>query len=163
LPANNWTWHQAMGTDVPEIKDLTETLLVTEPCDIFTRDELVFMRNVTTAIVNQYFNPGSELLQVARMNDQIIGYVWAKRDYRMCWSDEEMVHIQMAQVLPSISARMKIQLIREMIEIWEAWTQQCGLKMIVSNTMRHNQTAFLRLHTQQGYDVRGSHAYKRIS
>jgi len=29
--------------------------------------------------------------------------------------------------------------------------------------MRHDQTAFLKLHQRQGYDIRGSFAYKKLS
>ena len=163
MQKSNWTWHDATGTDVPEIKDLAVAWFQSEIHDIFTPDPIAYMRNVTQALVLQYYNPLSELIKVAKdSSGRIVAYVWAGRGERALWSDQEMIVIKMVHVDLSLGPRQRIALIREMIMLWELWARDCGVPVICSTTMRGDQTAFLRIHTQMGYDVRGSYAYKRL-
>jgi hypothetical protein len=50
-----------------------------------------------------------------------------------------------------------------MIRMWEVWAKACEIKIICSTTMRGDQAAFMHLHSDAGYSVRGSIAYKRLS
>lgn len=160
---NNWTWHLADGMSVPQIKDIAQVWFQQEIETIFTPDPIAYMRNITTAIVNQYYSPGSELLQVAKdHNDEIIAYVWVKRNQRAPWSDEEMAVVQMVHVDMTLGMRDRIALIKEMIMLWEIWCWQYDIPIVCSTTMRSDQSAFLRMHSHMGYDVRGSYAYKRV-
>ena len=148
---------------MPAIKDIAESWFQCEIQHIFTPDPIAYMRNVTQAVVNQYYAPGSELIQVAKdPQGKILGYVWARRGQRAMWSDDEMAVIQMVHVDLSLSARQRVALIREMIQLWEIWAVTYHIPVVCSTTMRGDQSGFLRLHTQAGYDVRGSYAYKRM-
>jgi hypothetical protein len=93
----------------------------------------------------------------------IIAWTWVKRGIRAAWSDEEMACINMVHIDLTLPPRLKIKLIKDMIELWEAWAKLANIPIISSTTMRDSQTAYLKLHAQAGYTIRGSNAYKRLS
>ena len=73
-----------------------------------------------------------------------------------------MVVVRMAHVDLSLPARTRIRLVKDMIGLWEQWALLCQVPIVCSSTVRGDQAAFLRIHAQAGYDVRGSYAYKRL-
>lgn len=158
-----WTWAPAVGTDVPQIKDIAESWFQREIEGIWVPDPIAYMRNITQAVVNQYYSPGSELILVAKIDESIVGYLWVRRNQKSPWSDEEQAVVQMVHVDLALSARDRVQLIREMISAWETWCENFGIGIVCSTTMRGDQTAFLRLHERCGYVIRGSYAYKRLN
>ena len=158
-----YIWRAATGSDIIAIVDLANDYFKNEINNIFTIDTLAGSRNVSIAIVNQFYNPNSELLYVAVDNtNKIIAYVWAKSNQRAVWSDEPMVVINMAHASMDLSSRFRIRLIQDMIKLWELFAVQAGNPIICSTTMRDDQSAFLKIHQKAGYDVRGSYAYKRL-
>lgn len=160
---NKWTWTRAAGTDVVEIGDIARAHFRPEIEGIFCLDEIAFNRNITLDIVKQFYNPGMALVTVARDSaGKMLGYTWAERGQRAVWSDEEMICVKMVHVDLDLSARDRIQLIKEMMEQWEVWAVYCGIDIICSTTVRSDQTGFLRLHEHNGYSVRGSVCYKRL-
>jgi hypothetical protein len=134
-----------------------------EADSVFTIDTLEYSRNVGLAVVNQFYNPYTELLAVAKQDGRIIAYCWARRNERAAWSTDEMVAIRIAHVNMTLPARDRVQLVKEMIGHWEAWARDCGIPIVCSTTMRRSQDGFLRIHEKLGYDVRGSIAYKRLT
>lgn len=158
-----WTWEPADGTDVPAIKNIAESMFQNEVEGIWTPDPIAYMRNITTAVVNQYYTPGSELILVARTELGLVGYLWVKRGQKAPWSDEEMAMVQMVHVDLTLNLRDRIRLITEMIAHWETWCQNFGIGIVCSTTMRGDQGGFLKIHEKCGYVVRGSYAYKRLS
>jgi hypothetical protein len=160
---NSYTWRSATGSDVIAIVNLANDYFKDEINNIFTIDTLAGSRNITLAIVNQFYNPNSELVKVAEDNTgKIIAYVWAKGQQRSVWSDESMVSINMAHASLDLTSRQRIKLVFDMIELWEQFANQAQAKIICSTTMRNDQQAFLKIHQRCGYDVRGSYAYKRL-
>lgn len=161
---STWTWDRAAGTDVTDIMDLTRQYFKTEATDIWTIDEQHFARNITVDIVNQFFNPGSAMVAVAKDNNTkaLVGYVWAERGIKTVWSTEEMIAIKIVHVDMSLSARERVRMVKEMIAIWELWAQSIGVPIVCSSTMRGDQVGFVRLHQQAGYDCRGSICYRRL-
>ena len=159
-----WTWDRAAGTDVVPIMDLTREYFRCEATDIWTIDEQWFGSNLTTDIVRQFFNPGTALVAVARAEDQrLLAYVWAERGVKTPWSSEEMIAIKIVHIDLSLSARDRVRLVNEMIDIWELWAHSIGVKIVCSSTMRGQQDGFLRIHQRRGYDCRGSICYRRLS
>lgn len=160
----SWTWDRAAGTDVTDIMDLTRQHFKTEATDIWTIDEQHFARTITVDIVNQFFNPGSAFVAVARDNTHtLVGYVWAERGIKTVWSSEEMIAIKIVHVDMTLSARERVRMVREMISIWELWAQSIGVPIVCSSTMRGDQTGFLKLHQTAGYNCRGSICYRRLT
>lgn len=164
-PQDPWSWLPAAGTDITDMVSLTQRDFECEADTIFRTDPLVMSRNLTQAVVRQFYNPSTEMVWLARHDDTaaVVGYVWAERGQRAAWSDDEMVAVKIVHVDLSLSVRQRVTLCDQMIFLWENWARSIGVPIVCSTTMRGDQTGFLRLHQRRGYDVRGSIAYKRFS
>jgi len=156
------TWHRATGTDITDIVRMAEQDFQTEIDGIFQPDPVAYARNVTIAVVTQFYLPAQELLMVARdSHNQLIAYVWVIRETAP-WSDEVMAATRMVHLDLALPVRTRIRLVQEMIGVWETWAQESGIAIVCSTTMRRDTQGFLRIHSAAGYDVRGSIAYKRL-
>jgi hypothetical protein len=157
-------WRPATGNDVSNIVKMAEDHFQQEIDLIFTPDPVAYSRNITLAVVNQFYLPTTELLSVALSDSgQLLAYTWARANERAAWSDDRMVVIRMAHVALDLSARTRIELITDMMQLWENFARYSQTPIICSTTMRNDQNTFLKLHKRQGYDVRGSYAYKRLT
>jgi len=159
-----YTWLPAAGGDIVPIMQIAQTHFQNEIDDIFVPDPVAYSRNVATAVVNQFYTPGSELLTVAKSQDTnvILAYLWTIRNQRAPWSDEEMSMTRMIHVDMTLSQRTRVRLVQDMIDIQEAWCRAYGIGIVCSTTMRHEQAGFLELHRRAGYSVRGSYCYRRL-
>lgn len=156
-------WSNATGADVPAIVQMAEQHFQIEIDTIFTPDPVAYSRNITLAVVNQFYLPTTELVSVARSDEgKLLAYTWARNNERAAWSDDNMLVIRMAHVAMDLPARQRITLLTDMMQIWENFANFSQTPIICSTTMRGDQTAFLRLHERRGYDVRGSYAYKKL-
>lgn len=161
----DYNWRLADMSDIDHIVDLGSRHFKNEIDTIFTYSTQAATRNVTFAIMNQIYYPGSEMITVCRAEDdnRLLAYTWAKSNDRTCWSDDAMVCIRFAHLDLTLSPRLRIRLVQEMMQHWEKFAVYAGNKVICSTTMRHEQDGFLRLHQRNGYSVRGSYAYKRLA
>ncbi|CAB4165926.1 hypothetical protein UFOVP841_12 [uncultured Caudovirales phage] len=158
-----YTWQAATGQDVPSIVRMAQQHFESEIDSIFTPDPIAYSRNITVAVVQQFYAPLTQLVSVAKtQQNQLIAYTWAQRNERAAWSDNEMVVVKMAHMDMSLSARTRVGLVTDMINLWEQWALLCQVPIVCSTTMRGDQAAFLKIHQRAGYDVRGSFCYKRI-
>ena len=160
-----WRWRPAAGPDTEAITAMAQTHFGLETDRIFENDPIEYSRNVLLATVNQFYNPKKELISVAvhTETDQILAYTWAMRGQYAPWSSEEMVAVRIAHVNLRLSQRGRIYLLAQMIRMWEVWATACDIKIICSSSVRGDQTAFMHLHEDAGYSVRGSIAYKRLN
>ena len=156
----NWTY--ATIADAQDILDLS--LQVQFEVDTISNfDPNVLSHHIALALVNQFYTGRADLVVLCRdTNNKLLAYTWVKTGEHSMWSSEEVAAVRMAHVDPNLSARQRIALIKDMLGIWERFAQIAKIPIISSNTLRHNQSAFLRLHEQAGYTVRGSVAYKRV-
>jgi hypothetical protein len=160
----NYGWRAATGSDIAAIVKMAQDHFQSEIDTVFTPDPIAYSRNCTLAVVKQFYLPQSELLSVAVDNDNnLLAYTWASPNECAPWSDDRMVVIRMAHLKLDLSARLRVTLIKDMFQIWENFARFTNTPIICSTTMRKEQDAFLRLHKQAGYDIRGSYAYKRLS
>jgi hypothetical protein len=142
---------------------MAESHFQNEIDEIFKPEPIVYTRNLTHAVINQFYSPLTELLSVCKDDTgKLLAYTWATLE-RACWSDDNMVVIRMAHVDLQLSAKLRIQLVKDMMNLWEGFAKLAQVPIICSTTMRKDQEGFLRLHAKNGYDVRGSYAYKRIN
>jgi hypothetical protein len=157
-----WTWCVASGHDVPDIVAIARRHFETEIDQFFVPDPIAYSRNITLAIVNQFYLPGTEMFLVCRNSaGQLIAYVWAHRSTAP-WSDDAMCVVRMVHVDLNLRARDRVELIQQMITHWEQWCVLHSIPVVCSTTMRGDQTGFMSIHARRGYDVRGSYAYKKI-
>jgi hypothetical protein len=157
-------WRPATGNDVSNIVKMAQDHFQREIDLIFTPDPVAYSRNITLAVVNQFYLPTTELLSVANSDSgELLAYTWVKSFERAPWSDDRMVNVRMAHLALDLSARKRIELISDMMTLWENFARFSQCPIICSTTMRNDQHAFLKLHKRMGYDVRGSYAYKRLN
>ena len=162
IMTQNYTWRRATGQDVAAIVQMAERDFQTEIDTVFRADPIAYARNVTIAVVQQFYLPNQELLMVCHnQHDQLLAYVWVVRETAP-WSDEVMAATRMVHVDLSLPTRTRIRLVQEMIGFWEVWAQESSIRIVCSTTMRRDTAGFLRIHAAAGYDVRGSIAYKRL-
>ena len=160
----NYTWTFATLNDVDDIVAMAETHFQSEIDLIFTPQPHAYARNLSYAVMNQYYSPGTDLVCVARdENKTLLAYTWAKNGERAWWSDDVMVSVHMAHVDLSLTPRQRVRLVNDMIDHWERFATLCGTAIVCSTTMRYDQDGFLKLHARRGYSVRGSFAYKRLN
>jgi hypothetical protein len=160
----NYTWTFAHLTDVNDIVNMAEQHFQQEIDLIFKPEPPVYARNLAYAVFNQTYYPGSELLTIARSDDNtLLAYNWAKSNDRAFWSDDCMINVRMVHLNLELSARLRVKLIKDMMDQWEELARFSKNPIICSTTMRHSQDAFLKLHEKNGYSVRGSYAYKKVS
>jgi hypothetical protein len=159
----SYIWRPATGLDVSPIVQMAQQHFETEIDTVFTPDPVAYSRNLTLAVVNQFYLPTTELVSVAVKFDKIVAYTWAQSGQRSPWSDDNMVVVKMAHLDLSLPSRDRIVLVKDMMRLWEAFARLSNTAIVCSTTMRRDQSAFLKLHERQGYDVRGSYAYKKLS
>jgi len=158
----NYTWTPAHGNDVEHIVNMAESHFQSEIDLIFKPEPVVYSRNITLAVVNQFYSPLSELLSVCKDDTgKLIAYTWAVIEVAT-WSDDRILAIKMAHVDLSLSAKLRIKIVKDMFNLWETFALLSNTPIICSTTMRRDQDGFLKLHEKNGYDVRGSYAYKRL-
>ena len=159
----SYTWRPANGLDVKQIVDMAVEHFLIETDGIFTPEPIIYQRNLTLAVINQFYGPLTQLISIAvDENNNLLAYTWATRGERAVWSDDEMVSVRIAHLDLRLSARLRVKLVKDMLILWEDWARLCGVKVVCSSTMRREQDAFLKLHERNGYILRGSYAYKKL-
>lgn len=159
----NFQWTPATGLDVDPIVKMAQNHFEIEIDTIFTPDPIAYARNLTLAVVNQFYLPMTELLSICKDDTgKLLAYTWAQANQRASWSDNNMVVIKMAHVDLTLPIKQRIQIVNSMFSLWEGFAKLANNPIICSTTMRKDQDGFLKLHSRNGYDVRGSYAYKKI-
>lgn len=163
-PSDTWIWNCAAITDVEDITDMVRGHFKREVDSVFNTDEPLFMKNLSTGIFEQAYDPLSQQIIVARnkTTNQLMSWAWIVRGVYTVYSADEMADARFAHLDLTLPVRTRITLLAQILQQWELWCR-CGMIPIVSSsTVREDQGVFLRLHKQAGYSVRGSITYKRI-
>jgi len=159
-----YSWVPATGPDIEKLTELSVKNCMTDVETIYDVKPIIFTRNLTLAVVNQHFTPNEELLSVAKdSNGTILAYTWASCSQYALWSNEKMLIVNMAEIELTLPIKLRIKLVKDMMYLWEEFCKLSQIPIICSTTLRVNQSAFLKLHEREGYQIRGSAAYKRLS
>ena len=153
------TWNRATGLDVSDILQIAETYFEQEPD--FDFDSVVYAKNLTHAVVDSMFSPNTTLVVVKRDGERLLGYSWVAIE-NTPWSGETFGVAKIAHVALDLSPRQRIQLLREMLNVWYQWATEPNITVLASTSIRDQPTAFLKLHEREGYTIRGAVAYKRV-
>jgi hypothetical protein len=158
----HYTWNYAAPADSQDIMNLN--LLVKFEVDtIFNFNPNVLSHHIVSALVNQFYTGKTDLVAAARdSNNRLLAYTWVRTGEHSIWSTEEVASVRMAHVDPNLSVRSRVNLIDDMIVLWERFCQLHNIPILHSNTLRHEQTVFLKMHQRRGFILRGSAAYKKI-
>jgi len=158
----NYNWNYAGPADSQDIMDLN-LLVKFEVDDIFDFNPNVLAHHIVSALVNQYYTGKTDLVAAARdSNNRLLAYTWVRTGEHSIWGTQEVASVRMAHVDPNLSVRQRVALIDDMIVLWERFAQFHSIPMLYSNSLRHEQTAFLKMHQRRGFIIRGSNAYKKI-
>jgi len=158
----HYTWTYMGPSDSNDLMALS-LMVEFEVNKIFNFNPNVLAHNIVLGLVNQFYTGSSDLIVGVRDDSgKLMAYTWAKSGETTMWSTEKVMSISMAHVDPELSPRTRIRLLQDMLEIWERFAQMTNTPIIASSTLRHEQTAFLKLHERRGYIIRGSQAYLRV-
>lgn len=161
---DKWQWKPATGPDVDDIVRLSHIDFGSEVDGIFDIDPILMGKNVATAVITQLYSPHETFFVVARdrESNEICAYCWAVRQRYMEYSFNEMSEIRFIHIKQDLSARDRVTLVAQILNIWHDWCAQCGIEVMASTTLRGQQDGFLHLHREAGFSVNGSCAYRRV-
>lgn len=163
-PTDTWTWRCARLEDVDSICELVIGHFKREVDSVFQTDEPRFRKNLSQGIIEQTYDPLQQqiIVGIDKSTDCLLAWAWIVRGVYTVYSSDEIADARFAHVDLTLSKRKRITLLAQILQQWELWAR-CGMVPIISSsTVRQNQLAFLRLHEQAGYSIRGSITYKRL-
>jgi len=161
---DTWRWRFAELTDVDELIQIMVAQSSFEIANIFSYNEKLMAKKISMAIIEQQYNHLGEQLIVATDNisNKILAFSWYTREHWAMYSADEFAEGVIIELEQTQSTRNKITLLAQIIQQNFMWCFICQIPVIVSNTLRNNQQAFLKLYEQAGFTIRGSMAYRRI-
>ena len=160
MDALKHVWRPARLGDTDAMIQLSLANFQPDIDQLFVVDPVTSARNLAQAIVIQHYQPLHEMVSVACNDSNILAWTWARSNDVSPWSDQRMVMARMAAIDLALPPRQRVQLVRDMLALWEGFAQFAGVKIICSSSMRQDYSAFMRIHSRAGYTVRGSNAYK---
>jgi len=161
---DTWTWRLAEFSDVVPITIMANEIYGAEVDGIFTQDTRRMAYHVDMAVTRQRYYLTQEQLIVAEHKESkhLLAYAWISRGGTTPYAEEEMAEAKFAHIDLSLPVVTRVKLMAQILQQWTLWCQICGIPVLVSTTIREDQTGFLKLHDQAGFRRRGSFAYLRI-
>ena len=161
---DTWTWRIARLADVPDIVRLAQDHFQLEMEQIIRPDPALFARNIGIGIITQMHSLTQEQVLVARdrVTDTLVAWSWISRGSYTTYSRDEMAEARFVHCDLTLPVRSRLTLSAQVLQQWYLWCMTAGVGVLVSSSIRSDQTAFMRLHEAAGFSVRGSTAYIRI-
>ena len=158
-----WVWGRASHLDIPLIINLMRQNYQQEVDGIFTPSDTIMSYNLSHAIIDTIYDARKDLISVAKVGGELVGWSWLGLGNYMRYSDEEIAGAEFIHVKLSMTSRQRLRLIAQTLEMWEAYCILHKIPVLSSSTIRDDQKAFLKLHEKMGFTVHGSMTYKRIN
>lgn len=166
LPSDRdtWNWRRSQLSDIIDMVQLSQTYFQPEMEPILQPDPALFARNIGIAVITQMHAATQEQVIVARNNDSdaVMAWAWISRGSYTTYSRDEMAEARFASLDLSLPTRTRITMLAQILIQWHLWCRAATVPVLVSSSILNNQTAFMRLHEQAGFSVRGSTAYMRV-
>ena len=154
--------------DIDDIVSLANDQYGHETDGILTRSTALFRKNATITATIQLFDKSKEFLAVCRSVDhpelpdgKLLGFCWFDRGGYTTYAYEEISNSKFHFVDKSLSPRLRITLINEMIDQHILWAHSWGVPVVCSTSIRAEHDAFMRIHEKRGFRVTGSYAWIR--
>lgn len=157
--------------DVEDIVELSDSFFGHEADGILKRDRGVFRHRLTVATTEQLFNKGREFIAVCRGSDvfhdpnncdpKLLGFCWFDRGGYTTYSNEEISNAKFHHVDLTLSTRVRVRLINEMIDQHILWAHTWGIPVVCSTSIRAEHDGFMKIHKKRGFTVNGSYAWIR--
>jgi len=163
-PNDTWTWSKAGHLDVEDILDLVAANYELELDAILVPNRPRMAYHLHKSILQQIFEQHQVLITQARdkTTNKLLAWAWLERGKYTVYAVEELATAEFIHVDLTATARQRITLIAQVLEQWIEWCKVWHIPVLTSSSIRDDQRAFMRLHEQFGFLVRGSIAYKRI-
>jgi hypothetical protein len=160
-----WTWSKAGHTDVEDILDLVAENYQHEIFGFMEPNRPRMCYHIHKALLQQLFEQHSVLITQARDNttNKLLAWAWLERGKYTVYAVEELATAEFAHVDLTLSQRNKVKLIAQILQQWITWCEAWQIPVLTSSSIRADQTAFMRLHEQYGFIIRGSVAYRKIT
>lgn len=166
LPSEKDTWHWRLAEprDVIAITLMADQIYSDEIADIFTKQPQRMAHHVHMAITDQTYDLGRQQLIVAidKKTNALLAYAWLERGGYTPYALEEMATAEFAHIDLSLPTTSRVRIMAQILQQWILWCQVYSIPVLVSTTIRADQSGFIRLHEAMGFKIRGSFAYKRI-
>jgi hypothetical protein len=128
----------------------------------------VLLVSATVCATVQLFDKAKEFFAVCRSFDdpnypdgKLLGFCWFDRGGYTTYSTEEISNSKFHFVDLTLSPRLRIRLINEMIDQHILWAGGCGIPVVCSTSIRGDHKAFVKIHEKRGFTVNGSYAWMR--
>ena len=165
-PSQNdpWIWNYAQFSDIEDMYRMAKTHFEREMDGIFTINDAGYKYALDLSTSHQRHNLAHEQLLVCRdkATGDLLAYSWIGRGHRTPYSNDEMCEARMLHTDLSLSPAKRIRIIVQAISYWITWCEACRIPVLVSTSIREEQSAFLKLHERLGFTVRGGIAYLRV-
>jgi len=163
---DTWTWTLARTEDdISDIVAMAKGFYETEVQDIFSTDPAIMRHHVDLAVTDQRYKLNRQQIGIARDNQtgKLIAWHWIERGHYTVYAPEETADARFAHVDLALPERTRITLCAQIIQQWILWCNIHQIPVLVSSTIRSDQTAFLRLHEKFGFKRNGSVCYYKVS
>jgi len=160
-----WAWHLATESDVADIVEMAQSFYQAEIEDLFVPRPDVMAYSLHRGLVEQNYSLAREQIIVARdkTTKELLAWAWCKRGIYLPYAVEEVAEAAFAHVKLTLPQRTRITMLAQTIQQWVLWCHLHSIPVLISSSIRAEQTAFMRLHETFGFRVNGSLAYKRIN
>ena len=161
---DTWEWNLASFAHVIPITMMANEQYRNEVNGIFTQDVARMARHVDLAVTEQRHTLTQQQLIVAehKVGKHLRAYAWIARSGYTPYAQEEMAEAKFAHIDLALPITSRVRIMAQILQQWHLWCEICGIPVLVSSTIREDQSGFLKLHDQAGFKRRGSIAYKRI-
>ena len=159
-----WEWALADPLEDPkDITDLANDHFRDGMDGMLTIDYPRMIECVTMTSVQQRFNRSVELLIVARStkDNSLLAYGWFDRGGFTTYSYDEISNQKFIHIRKDLPARTKVILTYQLLHQHIIWTQTQGIPVVCSTSVLADNRAFMKIHEDLGFTVRGSYAYRR--
>ncbi len=145
--------------DVEDIVAMAKDHFEGEVDQVLKTDPQVMRKNVTLTATYQLFDKNREFLAVCRDEDKLLGYCWFDRGGYTTYSNDEISNAKFHHVDMTLSPRVRVRLINQMIDQHILWANRCAIPVICSTSIRAENDGFMRIHKKRGFMVNGSYAW----
>lgn len=161
--SDTWQWAPCLGTDIADMLEMSREQYEADLAGQFKFDAHRSAQAMTIGVVNQLYQPTTELMCVARDKEskQVLAWFWAKRGCYQEFSVEESSELRIIHCRKDIANRAKVGLVAQAVLLWQQWGMENQIPILVSATLRGDQSAFLRLLEASGFIIHGSYAFWR--
>ena len=160
-----WRWRIAQLSDVPAIVRMAQDHFQLEMEQIMVPDPALFARNIGIAVITQMHSLTQEQVLVAqnKTTEELVAWSWISRGSYTTYSRDEMAEARFVHCDLTLPVRSRLTLTAQVLQQWYLWCMTAGVPVLVSSSIRADQAAFMRLHEDAGFSVRGSTAYIRVT